>query len=122
MPAVSTEQPDSSARGRLLALSTSLAGALVAWWGLGGSSGSDCRHGQAIVVETAAGALPSIDLCLTCHWRLWARADMLAPLHPGPVQHGCGWPTLEVVLGEPPHPGIEPEPQSGTEPGTETGP
>lgn len=45
-----------------------------------GDDGIDCRYCHTRVEVSANAGLPSTDVCMTCHSRLWNQAPMLAPV------------------------------------------
>lgn len=90
--------------GLALAAGSAVGAAAVAWvlarsdaaWGIGqpaeqpipfshaihaGDIGLDCRYCHATVERAADAGMPTAELCLGCHSRIWASATVLAPLH-----------------------------------------
>lgn len=87
----------------VLAAGAIVGGAALAWflarsdqaWGVGrpaaqpipfdhalhaGTLGTDCRYCHATVEREAAAGMPTAELCLGCHDRIWTGAAALAPL------------------------------------------
>jgi hypothetical protein len=104
MPQLFSPRADLAFRLALvLAAGAVVGGAALAWslarsdraWGVGrpaaqpipfdhalhaGTLDTDCRYCHATVEREAAAGMPTVELCLGCHERVWTGAAVLAPL------------------------------------------